>query len=63
MKNKDLIFPTLLKAGNVEKSEGGLTKREYFALQILLNQPNMSEMYIAESVVKADMLLEELEND
>ena len=58
--HNDLIFPVFKKAGSVEISNGGLTKREYFALQIFLNQPNMSEVYITESIYKADELLKQL---
>ena len=44
----------------IEKEPVLLTKREYFALQIFLKQPNYSNTYITRAVEQADKLLAEL---
>jgi len=61
--SKELIFPTLLKVGEVELTEGGLTKREYFALQILLTKSNQGLIYRKEAIQEADHFIEELESE
>jgi len=57
---EDFLFPQAIQAGSVAKTEGGLTKREYFALQILLSKPNQSNHYVDESIKQADDLLKGL---
>jgi len=62
--NKDeMLFPTNMKSGSVELSEGGLTKREYFALQILLVKSNQGLYYRKEAIQEAESFLEELNED
>jgi len=64
--NKNSVFPNTIKAGSASLTEGGLTKREYFSVQILsaiLLNPNNSlptNDCIEYSVNTADELIEEL---
>ena len=60
MSNNESIYPVIRKVGDISLEEGGLTKREYFALQILLNQPNFSSGNINLSIEIADELLNTL---
>ncbi len=71
MRNADMpAYPHLLKAGEVAKSEGGLTKREYFAamaMQGLLASEAGGDHFDTEegaamcAVSHADALLDALE--
>lgn len=77
MKNADMpAHPSTMRAGDVEKSEGGLTKREHFAamaMQGILANPTgqqepegappeaVIEIVALASVNFADALLAELE--
>ena len=55
------VFPSVSKIGDISVSDGGLSKREYFALQILVSKPNQNTYYIKMSVEQADLLIHELE--
>jgi len=59
----EMLFPTNMKSGSVELSKGGLTKQEYFALQILLIKPNQRLCYRKEAIQEAESFLEELNED
>jgi len=66
---KDNAFPHLMKVGEIAKSEGGLTKREYIAtaaLQGILANPGAyghvkDDVAVQRAVQLTDKLLAELE--
>lgn len=60
MKNNESVFPITNKVGDVTHSEGGLTKREYFTLKILLTKPNSTDSFIKQSIEEADLLIKML---
>jgi len=60
MKDETSLWPGITTVGDVEVVNGGLTKREYFALQILLTKTNQTKHYAEMAVKEADNLLEEL---
>jgi len=57
MNNDKFIFPTFMRAGGAELSKGGLTKREYIALQLLLAKSNFSSALMDEAIHQADDFL------
>jgi len=59
-KNNKSVFPILHKAGELVVSEGGITKREYFALQILLSKPNTNSAYMIDAINETDEFLKML---
>jgi len=60
MKDETSLWPGITTVGDVEVVNGGLTKREYFALQILLVKTNQTKYHTEMAVNEADDLLEEL---
>lgn len=70
MKNADTpAMPSMLKAGDMALSEGGLTKREYFAGiamgRVITQDKNgvMGPDITAAAVILADALLAELDKE
>ena len=71
MKNADMpVIPSMLKAGDMARSEGGLTKREYFAGiamgRVIAQDKNGvmgPDITAAAAVILADALLAELDKE
>lgn len=66
---KEFAFPQGLQIDNIAKTEGGLTKREYFAMKLYArifsgcDSESMVKYQASNAVKAADILLEELNKE